>query len=109
MPDRTLQAGRLLADAWKSGALLPDLGELRPSSRQKAYAVQDAMSTALGLPVAGWKVGAATPAIMAARQLDVPVSGPVYEPRAYSSPAMLPAGDFPSVGSRRGARTLATR
>ena len=55
------------------------------------------MSKALGLPVAGWKVGAATPAIMAARQLDVPVSGPVYEPRAYSSPAMLPAGDFPSA------------
>ncbi|MDE0126201.1 MAG: hypothetical protein OXN97_16655 [Bryobacterales bacterium] len=97
MPDRTLQAGRLLAHAWKSGALLPDLGKLRPSSRQEAYAVQGAMSRALGLPVAGWKVGAATPAIMAVRQLDAPVSGPVYQPRAHSSPAVLPASDFPSA------------
>ena len=94
MPERTLQAGRLLADAWKSGALLPDLGELRPSSRQEAYAVQDAMSKALGLPVAGWKVGAATPALMAARQINAPVSGPVYQPRAHSSPAVLSATDF---------------
>lgn len=97
MPDRTLQAGRLLARAWKSGPLLPDLGKLRPSSRQEAYAVQSAMSQALGLPVAGWKVGAATPAIMAARQIDAPVSGPVYQPRTFSSPAVLPAGDFPSA------------
>lgn len=97
MPDRTLQAGRLLAHAWKSGAILPDLGKLRPSSRQEAYAVQGAMSRALGLPVAGWKVGAATPAIMAVRQIDAPVSGPVYQPRAYSSPAVLPASDFPSA------------
>ncbi len=55
------------------------------------------MAQAVGLRIAGWKVGAATPAIMAERKLEEPIPGPVYEPRCYSSPAMLARSDFPSA------------
>ncbi|MDE0218563.1 MAG: hypothetical protein OXJ90_04760, partial [Spirochaetaceae bacterium] len=47
------------------------------------------------LPVAGWKVGAATPAIMAERGLDEPI--PLFGPRVYSSDGVLPAADFLSA------------
>lgn len=52
------------------------------------------MARAVGLPVAAWKVGAATPAIMAERLLDEPIPGPVYGPRVFASPATLPSTDF---------------
>ena len=55
------------------------------------------MAQALDLRISGWKVGAATPAIMAERKLDEPIPGPVYEPRCYSSPATLARSDFPSA------------
>ena len=58
-------AARRLASAWRSGTRIADLGDARPRSRDQAYAIQDAVTELLGLPVAGWKVGAATPAIMA--------------------------------------------
>ena len=52
------------------------------------------MAADLGLPVVGWKVGAATPAIMSERHLDAPIPGPLFEPRVFMSPAELPATDF---------------
>ncbi len=94
MADRPVLAERLLAEAWNSGVRLSKLGELRPCSRREAYAAQEAMAAALGLRSAGWKVGAATPAIMAATNLDAPIPGPVYESRAYASPASLPTREL---------------
>ena len=55
------------------------------------------MARALGLTVTGWKVGAATPAIMAARRLAAPVPGPLYGPRTFESPAELPSSVFRSA------------
>jgi 2-keto-4-pentenoate hydratase len=55
------------------------------------------VTTLLGLPVAGWKVGAATPAIMAERGLDEPIPGPLFGPRVYAGGAVLPAADFPAA------------
>ena len=88
---------RRLANAWRSGTRIPDLGDARPRSRDEAYAIQDAVTELLGLPVAGWKVGAATPAIMAQRGLDEPIPGPLFGPRVYASPAHLPAAEFPAA------------
>ena len=90
-------AARRLANAWRSGTRIPDLGDARPRSRDEAYAIQDAVTELLGLPVAGWKVGAATPAIMAQRGLDEPIPGPLFGPRVYASPAHLPAAEFPAA------------
>lgn len=91
------RAGGLLADAWRSGSKIADLADARPRNWDEAYGIQDALVASLGLPVAGWKVGAATEAIMAERGLDAPIPGPVYRPRTYTSPAHLPATDFPTA------------
>ena len=90
---RVEAAARRLAEAWRSGARIPDLGAARPRSRDQAYAVQDAVTEILDLPVAGWKVGAATPAIMRQRGLDEPIPGPLFGPRVYAGDATLPAAD----------------
>ena len=90
-------AARRLANAWRSGTRIADLGDARPRSRDEAYAIQDAVTELLGLPVVGWKVGAATPAIMAERGLDEPIPGPLFGPRVCASPAQLPAAEFPAA------------
>ncbi|MDE0024026.1 MAG: hypothetical protein OXP69_06365 [Spirochaetaceae bacterium] len=90
-------AARQLTKAWRSGARIPDLSDARPRSRREAYAVQDAVTELLGLPVVGWKVGAATPAIMKQRGLDAPIPGPLFGPRVYAGGAALPAADFPAA------------
>ena len=106
---RTDLAARRLADAWRSGEPIRDLGAARPCGRDDAYAIQDAVTELLGLPVVGWKVGAATPAIMHQRSLDQPIPGPLFGPRVYSSAATLPAADFPaaSLETEFAFRTLA--
>ena len=93
----TGSAARRLASAWRSGEPVQDLGTARPRGRDEAYAIQDAVTELLGLPVVGWKVGAATPAIMRQRHLDQPIPGPLFGPRVYASAATLPAADFPAA------------
>ena len=90
-------AARRLAGAWQSGTRISGLGDARPRTRAEAYAVQDAVTVLLGLPVAGWKVGAATPAIMRQRGLDEPIPGPLFGPRVYADAATLPAANFPAA------------
>ena len=96
---------RRLAHAWRSGIRIPGLGDARPRSRDEAYAMQDAVTGLLGLPVAGWKVGAATPAIMAERGLDEPIPGPLFGTRVYSSDGVLPAADSPPPTWRPSSRS----
>ena len=93
----TDSAARRLVDAWRSGDRIPNLGAARPRSRDEAYAIQDAVTGLLGLQVVGWKVGAATPAIMGQRALEEPIPGPLFGPRVYASAATLPADDFPAA------------
>lgn len=52
------------------------------------------MAESIGLPIGGWKVGAATDGMMAQRALHEPIPGPVFSGRAYWSPAVLPETDF---------------
>lgn len=67
------------------------------------------MASALEMPIVGWKVGAATPAIMAERGIEAPIPGPLYGPRSHASPATLPETDFgeSSLESESAFRTLA--
>ena len=94
MRSRPEQAGRLLAEAWRSRRKIASLGDLRPRSRHEAYQAQQAMAAAIGLPIGGWKVGAATPAILAQRGLDAPIPGPIYKSRMFESPCRLPGSEF---------------
>ena len=93
---RLTRAAELLARAWRERFVLPGLpGDLRPNTRAQAYGIQDEMSRLLGLGIAGWKVGAATPAIIREKNLDGPIPGPIYKPCLRDSPAKFPSKDFP--------------
>lgn len=51
-------AASMLADAWRSGALLAELpAAVRPRTMAEGYDVQDRLIAALGRPVVGWKLG----------------------------------------------------
>lgn len=87
----------MLAEAWRSGEKLESLGNLRPNSRQEAYLVQEAMAASIGLEILeikGWKVGAATPAIIGERGLDAPIPGPIFAPLVHESPAVVPSSVY---------------
>lgn len=94
MQSRPEQAGRLLAAAWRTRRKIASLGDLRPRSRHEAYRAQNAMAAEIGLAIGGWKVGAATPAILAHRGLDAPIPGPIYRSCMFESPCRLPGSEF---------------
>ncbi|HLI21982.1 MAG TPA: fumarylacetoacetate hydrolase family protein [Stellaceae bacterium] len=73
-------AERLIA-ARQSGARIAALapGEI-PATAAEGYAVQDAILKRLGIPIAGWKVGAASPTAE-------PQAGPILADRLKPSPA----------------------
>jgi 2-keto-4-pentenoate hydratase len=70
-------------------ALAPD--EI-PASAAEGYAVQDAILQRLGIPIAGWKVGASSPSAE-------PQAGPILADRLQPSPARfaMPANAFRTV------------
>ena len=70
-------------------ALAPD--EI-PANAAEGYAVQDAILERLGIPVAGWKVGASSPTAE-------PQAGPILADRLQPSPARfaMPANAFRTV------------
>ena len=70
-------------------ALAPD--EI-PASAAEGYSVQDAILERLGIPIAGWKVGAASPTAE-------PQAGPILADRMQPSPArfVVPAKAFRTV------------
>jgi len=54
---RVGDAAAVLLDARRSGAALPAFPHPLPATLEAAYAIQQQMIAALGLPVLGWKVG----------------------------------------------------
>ncbi len=87
------KAGTMLWDARQNGtqlAALPD--ECRPSSIEEAYAIQDALTAASGLAVAGYKVGATNANVQAKFGVDTPFSGRVFAPFVSASPSVIPRG-----------------
>ena len=88
--ERSSAAAALLIAARQSepGPALPE--ELRPTSEAEAYAIQDAVAAQFG-PVAGWKVGAASPDAE-------PACAPLLAGTLHESPAEFDAARF----TRRG-------
>ena len=86
LADKLIAARRSLD---RIAALAP---EEIPASAAEAYAVQDAIIARLGIPIAGWKVGAASPSAE-------PQAGPILADRLQPSPARfaLPANAFRTV------------
>ena len=88
--DRAQAAAAFLIAARRSepGPALPEA--LRPASEAEAYAIQDAVAAEFG-PVAGWKVGAATPEAE-------PACAPLLAGTLFESPATFDRARHPRRG-----------
>jgi 2-keto-4-pentenoate hydratase len=94
--DRIQKAARLLAQAWLvPGKVEAFDDDLRPRTREEAYAIQDAMAVVINKPTVGWKLGATSPAMRAKAGHDGPIIGRVFEEVMYISPVTLPMARFP--------------
>ncbi len=89
------QLARSLAEAWQHGGTIPlPIVEAAPRSRADAFAIQDRVAEILGERVAGWKVGAAVRAVQILEGHDGPITGRLFAPRVYTSPAQVPAAMY---------------
>jgi 2-keto-4-pentenoate hydratase len=82
---------RALADAWRTCETipLPDV-DSAPRSRAEAFMIQDRMSEILGDRCIGWKVGAAVRAVQVLEGHDGPITGRLFAPGLFTSPAQIP-------------------
>lgn len=86
------QLARSLAAAWRTCGTIPlPAAETAPRSRADAFAIQDRMAEILGDRCVGWKVGAAVRAVQILEGHDGPITGRLFAPRLYRSPARVPA------------------
>src|SRR5947209_2404806 len=86
---------RSLAEAWRTGKPIPlPPAEAAVASRAEAFAVQDRMAEILNEAIAGWKVGAAVPAVQILEGHDGPITGRLLASRLFTSPGCLPASMF---------------
>ncbi|UYV36301.1 fumarylacetoacetate hydrolase family protein [Rhodobacteraceae bacterium D3-12] len=81
--------GRVLAEARREGRKLRDYPCDRPESLDDAFAVQDAMVAAMGVLVAGWKVGLTSKLAQEVVGVDAPFAGPVFADAVFESGAGL--------------------
>ncbi|MDW3206782.1 MAG: hydratase [Alphaproteobacteria bacterium] len=85
--------GAALADARLNGTKLAASTGPVPNDPDKAYAVQNDMIAALGLPVAGWKVGATNADVQKMLKVDEPFYGPLFDRWIYPAPNRIPTPD----------------
>lgn len=90
---RVAGAAKLLATARREGRLIDRLPEgAAPRDLDEALAMQEALARRLGVPVAGWKIGATAPAVQSKIGLQHPFHGRVFADTVYASGIALPAG-----------------
>jgi 2-keto-4-pentenoate hydratase len=81
-----------LARAWRACATIPlPPADAAPRSRADAFAIQDRIAEILGDACVGWKVGAAVRAVQILEGHDGPITGRLFAPRLYTSPARIAA------------------
>jgi 2-keto-4-pentenoate hydratase len=96
MEDRIEKAARLLAAAWSRPGKIDSFDDdLRPRTREEAYAIQDAMAAMINKPTVGWKLGATSLAMRAKAGHDGPIIGRIFEEVTFTSPATLAMARFP--------------
>jgi 2-keto-4-pentenoate hydratase len=90
-----LRAGKLLWQCWDKHSQVEALPEpCQPQNTEDGYAIQNALIKAAGHTAVGWKIGATNRAAQEMLALDGPVSGRLFEPFCYDSPAEIPSTDF---------------
>jgi 2-oxo-3-hexenedioate decarboxylase/2-keto-4-pentenoate hydratase len=99
VPSALQAAGNLLANTWLNAGAIKELrAELKPTDYTEAYAIQDEMARAIGLPVVGWKLGATSPAVQRKEKNALPTLGRIFSSTVFSSPAKVSAQRFPRAG-----------
>lgn len=83
------EIGRAIADARKAGRKLTDYPGPQPRDMAEAFAVQDAMSAAMGAAIEGWKVGLTSEKAQEICGVDAPLAGPVFAGTMLASGAEM--------------------
>lgn len=95
----TQEAVRLLAGAWQTGLLLPELpAHCRPRTAAEAYRIQDLLVAELDFPVGGWKIGCTSAAARKVLKCRGPFAGRVFSTRMFESGVRLPDSAYPMRG-----------
>jgi len=90
---RVAAAAKILAAARREGQLLDRLpDDAAPRDLADALAIQEALAQRLGVPAAGWKIGATAPLVQAKIGLTHPFHGRVFAGTIYASGIAIPAG-----------------
>ena len=97
--DRVQEAARLLAEGWLAGKTVEGFTQdLRPKTREQAYAIQDEMARIIGQPTVGWKLGWTSRTAKRRPGFEAPNIGRIFASVAYQSPATVEAARFPNAG-----------
>ncbi len=80
---------KTLADARLNNIRLDEPPRPDPQNAEEAYALQAAVTKALGYKVIGWKVGATNPAAQAALGAQEPFVGPIFEEQTFEGSAEI--------------------
>jgi 2-keto-4-pentenoate hydratase len=82
-----------LALARKSGEKLPEYPGAAPPDLDAAFALQNAVSRALGWTARGWKVGATNPIAQTLLGISEPFAAPLFAERTFDSRAHVGGAD----------------
>lgn len=85
--------GTLLAKTRLDAVRLDEYPSAAPADMNEAYAIQDAMTEAMQLPVVGWKIGCTSQAARTALGIDEPIAGPMFETFTSPGPAAVHVGE----------------
>ena len=98
-PDQIARAAGALARARRESVRFDALPEdCQIPDMSAGYAVQDALHEALGIPVAGYKIGCTTAVMQKFLKIDQPCGGGIQATDIFSSPATLPHNQYRRVG-----------
>ncbi len=95
LQDAAERAAAIIREARSSGRPIKGLAEdCRPAMVEDGYQIQAAFRKLWPDSVAGWKIGATAPSVMAKFGVKEPFCGPIYAADVYASPARLEAKRF---------------
>ncbi|HCQ00585.1 MAG TPA: hypothetical protein DIT99_07755, partial [Candidatus Latescibacteria bacterium] len=88
-PEQIDQTAKLLVNARRQHQKIRLPDTCRPKNEDEAYAIQQAVTDRLTLPLIGWKIGAASKAVAAAEGAAQAASGRLFTPHVRRSPAIM--------------------
>ena len=95
LQDAAERAAKAIQEARSSGRAIKGLADdCRPATVDDGYQIQAAFRKLWPDKIAGWKIGATAPPVMAKFGVKEPFCGPIYAADVYASPARLETKKF---------------